>query len=70
MIRPLRPLTQKDLEDYEWIDVSSQGEDRPIWIRGGKKTSPPNDGFVYKENTRFNDTERKWERVYTYDEPK
>lgn len=66
MPRKLRPLTQKDLDEYEWVDVSAQGDENPIWIRGIKKTHKPNDGFIYTEDTRMGDTEKKWKRVFTY----
>ena len=68
MNKKLRPLTLKDIEEYEWVDVSAVGDEHPVWIRGVKKTHPPADGFVYKEVTRYKDAEMRWERVYTYED--
>lgn len=64
----LRDITQKEWKEYEWAEVSEFGSEHPIFIKGIKKTQPPNDGYMYRECTKIGDAEQKWERLHTIQE--
>jgi hypothetical protein len=62
----LRPITEQEWNEYEWLDtLEKDANGTPIVIRGVRRTSPPDDGFHYSEITTFADTERKWARTMT-----
>lgn len=63
VIDKFRDITQAEWDEYEWIEVSEMGE--KFFIRGLKRTQPPQDGFVYVDDTRLGDSERKWRRAKT-----
>lgn len=67
----LRPITQKEWDEYEWFEVTSYSDlaqEVRVWIRGAKKTQPPQDGYIYYEALTIMDTEQNWHRCMTPDE--
>lgn len=61
----LRDITVDEWERYEWTEIWSVGEPEPIYIRGVEKTTPPDDGYMYTETTRFGDARQRWSRRQT-----
>ena len=57
-----RPITKEDWEKHRWIDACA-GSNASIFIRGIKKTEPPDDGYVYVDVTTLADSEQKWRRA-------
>ena len=57
------PITEQEWNDYEWIET----EKKDVFIRGIRKTDPPDDGYHYVEITTFSDTEQKWARAVFYE---
>ena len=55
-------ITQEDWDAYDW-HYAGDG----IYIRGVKKTDPPDDGFVYVDVTTFSSPEQIWRRAQRYD---
>lgn len=56
-----RPITEEEWCAYHWLEVEAVGDGRRIFLRGLKKTSPPDDGYAYiQAPIRFGDTEEKW----------
>lgn len=62
----LRDITLEEWDDYEWQDVSTFGDETPVFIRGRKKVEEPSDGFVYIEVSRPGEAEQRWVRAQTY----
>ena len=63
-----RPITKEEWDKFEWINVTTFADaanEPTLYIRGRKRTEPPNDGYVYEECTKFPDGEMKWRRVVT-----
>lgn len=61
----LRDVTLAEWAAYEWHEVSIIGDACSTFVRGKRRTSPPNDGFAYVRCDTFADAEYKWERVKT-----
>jgi hypothetical protein len=51
-------ITLDEWEEYEWIQFEGAG-----FIRGRKKTRPPDDGYKYVDVTTLADAEQKWARA-------
>lgn len=67
----LREITEQEWNEYEWIPVTGQleqYENKTVFLRGRKKTSPPQDGYHYEESTTLADAEQKWARAMTFTE--
>lgn len=64
---PLREITEQEWSEYEWICLEGY-DGKPVYLRGVKRTYPPEDGYHYVESTTARDTERKWSRALTFDE--
>lgn len=64
----VREITKEEWEAYKWEGVRDYIYDSMIWIRGVKRTQPPDDGYEYEEVTHPVDTEQKWARRVTVDE--
>lgn len=60
----IRAITKAEWDKYEWIEVTRFCDAVPVFIRGSKKTEPPDDGFVYREVTKLLDSEQSWQRIY------
>ncbi len=60
----MKDITEEDWNNYDWINISLFGEPPPrTFIRGARKTTPPDDGFHYEDVTTFSDKEQKWARI-------
>jgi hypothetical protein len=67
--RKLRDITKQELEEYEWVDITTMMDSEPIYLQGYRKTKrkrPPDDGYAYVEVTQPGDAEQKWKRMKTY----
>ena len=61
-----RPITEEEWCAYHWLEVEAVEDGRRIFLRGLKKTTPPNDGYVYVQAPiQIGDTEEKWVRAET-----
>ncbi len=65
MAQQLRDITTEEWDAYEWLEISEFGNAVRVYLRGAKRTSPPDDGYIYDEATQFGDTEQKWTRRKT-----
>jgi len=61
----LRPITQDEWIQYEWVEVTTPTDKHPVFLPGIQIVVPLNDGFVYVERTRFGDNKQRWERAMT-----
>jgi hypothetical protein len=64
--QPLRPITPDEWDAYEWYPLSRSGGPPAEYLRGLKKTEPPNDGYLYDRAPALpDDTEVRWVRRVT-----
>ena len=61
-----RDILATEWEQYEWHEVttwSDLSKKQRVYLRGKKKTEPPQDGYQYMRCDKFADEEYKWERL-------
>ena len=61
----LRPITQEEWEQLEWVELSGLGEEA-VFILGIERCDPPDDGYAYVERTRVTDCKQRWVRAMTF----
>lgn len=62
MNKKIHEITIDEWSQFDWIQVLQNTPN--YFIRGIKKTQPPNDGYKYIEITTYADSEQKWARAY------
>jgi hypothetical protein len=62
----LRDISVDEWNEFDWTELGEWGRSPRVFIKGARKTNPPQDGYVYKDCTRFGDAEQRWERAKTY----
>jgi hypothetical protein len=59
-----KEITEDEWNEYEWIEVNQYGNEK-FYLRGVKRTQPPQDGYHYEDVTKYGDSEQRWERAKT-----
>jgi len=58
-------ITPQEWSEYKWFMVDSFSDE---YVRGAKKTQPPDDGYEYVDVTALGDAEQNWVRGKMKDE--
>jgi hypothetical protein len=70
----LRPITQQEWDEYEWIEVTTWGDaadGKKVYVRGLKNAgNPPDDGFLYDCVADMGKGAYVWVQRMTAEEPK